>query len=299
MYPNPQEALPLPPQPNVEQYKKLAKELVKACRSGDADAIRTWSIRWVTSLAARLAESDAARYDREIAEAAGRVERFAREKLTLEQDPAARCSLTSAQFVISRAHGFVSWPKFVKHVESVALTGSSVSAFEAAAQAIVSGDLETVKRLLRQHPDLIRARSTREHRATLLHYVSANGVEGYRQASPKNIAAITEALVAAGADVDADADVYGGGCTTLGLVATSSPPRDAGVQLEVIDVLLRSGARMDLPGSVGNNERADSRLPRERTTRGSELPRLARSAARSGWRRGCGTDRRRAGLLRR
>ena len=253
MYPNPQEALPLPSRPDVDQYKKLAKELVKACRSGDPDAIRAWSVRWVTSLAARSPKSDAPHSDREITEAAGRVERFAREKLTSGEDPTARCSLTSAQFVIARAHGFVSWPKFVKHVESVVLTGSSVSAFEAAAHAIVSGDLETVKRLLRQHPDLIRARSTREHRAMLLHYVSANGVEGYRQVSPKNIARITEVLVAAGADVDADADVYGGGCTTLGLVATSSPPRDAGVQLEVIDVLLRSGARMDLPGSVGNN----------------------------------------------
>jgi hypothetical protein len=36
-------------------------------------------------------------------------------------------------------------------------------------------------------------------------------------------------------------------------VATSSPPRDAGVQLDVIDVLLRYGARMDQPGTVGNN----------------------------------------------
>ena len=45
MYPNPQEALPLPPRPNVEQYRKLAKELVKACRSGDPDAIRAWSLR--------------------------------------------------------------------------------------------------------------------------------------------------------------------------------------------------------------------------------------------------------------
>ena len=186
MYPNPQEALPLPPHPNVEQYRKLAKELVKACRSGDPEAIPGWSVRWVTSLAVRLAKSDASRDEREIAEAAGRVERFAREEVDVGAGPAARCSLTSAQFVIARAHGFLSWQKFVKHIESVVLTGSSVSAFEAAAQAIVSGDLETVKRLLRQHPDLIRARSTREHRATLLHYVSANGVEGYMQVSPKN-----------------------------------------------------------------------------------------------------------------
>ena len=102
---------------------------------------------------------------------------------------------------------------------------SPISAFEAAAHAIVSGDISTVRRLLQEQPELIRARSTREHRATLLHYVSANGVENYRQVTPKNIAEITEFLLAAGAEVDGEADVYGGGCTTLGLVATSAPPR--------------------------------------------------------------------------
>ena len=29
MYPNPQDALPLPPRPSVEQYRKRAKDLVK------------------------------------------------------------------------------------------------------------------------------------------------------------------------------------------------------------------------------------------------------------------------------
>jgi len=49
MFPNPQDALPLPPRPNVEQYKKIAKELVKACQSDDA-AIGQWAARWVQSL---------------------------------------------------------------------------------------------------------------------------------------------------------------------------------------------------------------------------------------------------------
>ena len=35
MYPNPQDVLPLPPRPSVEQYKKLAKDLVKR-RNGHA-----------------------------------------------------------------------------------------------------------------------------------------------------------------------------------------------------------------------------------------------------------------------
>ena len=32
MFPNPQSALPLPPRPSLERYRKIAKDLVKACR---------------------------------------------------------------------------------------------------------------------------------------------------------------------------------------------------------------------------------------------------------------------------
>jgi hypothetical protein len=45
----------------------------------------------------------------------------------------------------------------------------------------------------------------------LLHYVSANGVEGYRQKAPKNVVKITETLLNAGAEIDATANVYGAG----------------------------------------------------------------------------------------
>jgi hypothetical protein len=163
--------------------------------------------------------------------------------------------VTAAQFVIARAHGFPSWPALVNHVEALALEDSAISSFERAALAVIRGDRLVLERLLHDHPVLIRARSTREHQATLLHYVSANGVEGYRQKSPKNCAEITKILLDAGAEVDAEAYVYGGRCTPLGHVATSGPPSDAGVQLEVIDVLLDHGARMDRPGLAGHQHR--------------------------------------------
>jgi ankyrin repeat protein len=246
MYPNPQDALPLPPRPNIEQYKKLAKDLVTACRTADPAAVGVWATQWIEALAALQREPDALRDAAEIAARAEQVEKFAREKFG---------TLADAQFVIARAHGFLSWPAFVKHIESLGRGDSPVSAFEAAAHAIVTGDVATIRRLLREHPELIHARSTREHRATLLHYVAANGVENYRQVSPKNIAEIAELLLAAGADVDAEADVYGGGCTTLGLVATSGPPFIAGVQRAVIDVLLEYGARMDRR-RIGGNDHA-------------------------------------------
>ena len=185
----------------------------------------------------------------EIQVGAAQVEQFVRRKLAGGDD----CTLAGAQFVIARAHGFLSWPRFVKHIESLARAGSPVSAFEAATSAVVTGDVAAIRRLLREHPELIRERSTREHRATLLHYVAANGVENYRQLSPRNSAEIAELLLAAGAEVDAEANVYGGGCTTLGLVATSAPPAIAGVQREVIDVLLDHGASVR-HGAGGNDQ---------------------------------------------
>jgi hypothetical protein len=59
MYPNPQDALPLPSRPSVEQYKKLAKDLVKSCRSGDPAAIGIWASQWIEALAAHQKEPDA------------------------------------------------------------------------------------------------------------------------------------------------------------------------------------------------------------------------------------------------
>jgi ankyrin repeat protein len=120
--------------------------------------------------------------------------------------------------------------------------------------AIVGGDVPALERLLRQRPELIRARSTREHRAALLHYVAANGVEGYRQKTPKNVVKIAEMLLSARAEVDAEANVYGGGATTLGLAATSVHPERAGVQIALLETLQRHGAQMNHRGSAGNRQ---------------------------------------------
>jgi ankyrin repeat protein len=113
-----------------------------------------------------------------------------------------------------------------------------------AADAVVSGDRPTLERLLRESPELVRARSTRAHHATLLHYVGTNGFENYRQKSPKNAVEIATVLLEAGAEVDAVADTYGKG-TTLGLVATSVHPAQAGVQIALLQTLLDYGAAVD------------------------------------------------------
>lgn len=250
-FPNPQDALPLPQKTNLERYKKIAKELVKACRAGDERAILSWSERWMNALA-RLNSSAK---DRELAQWIRRharvVARFAQEKMTGAKGGRS-CVLADAQFVIARAHGFTSWPKFGRHLEELGRAGTATSRFERAADAIVRGDTRTLKRLLGEEPRLVKERSSREHRATLLHYVAANGVEGYRQVTPRKIVEIAKMLLDAGSDVDATAEMYGGACTTLGLVATSVHPEKAGVQDELMQVLLDRGASMEQPDLAGN-----------------------------------------------
>ena len=218
MFPNPQDALPLPPHPSIEQYRKLAKDLVKAC---DAGAIDAWADRWIRN-----------------ARSAAQVSEFAARHL------AGECQLARAQFVIARSHGFTTWPRFVEHIERV-LSPTDDAAFEQAADAIIAGDEATLAGLLAEHPALIRAKSSREHGATLLVYTAANGVEGYRQKTPPNIVRIAELLLDAGADIEGTAHVYGGDCSTLGLAATSAHPRIAKVQIPLLELLLARGAGMD------------------------------------------------------
>ena len=253
MFPNPQDALPLPLRPNLERYKRLAKDLVKACKSVDPDAIGDWAEAWVKMLVKRSGIKLGPKEARVIRRWTEQVEAFAQRKLTNQE---RQCRLADAHFVIARSHGFESWTKFSKHLDELSQKRSVVAKFETAADAICNGDVKTLKGLLAEEPKLIHSRSTREHKATLLHYVSANGVEGYRQKTPKNIVEIAKVLLKAGADVNAEADVYGGGATALGLAATSVHPFRAGVQNPLMQVLLDHGADIDHETNAGNRQDA-------------------------------------------
>jgi hypothetical protein len=144
--------------------------------------------------------------------------------------------------VLARSHGFVTWARFVEQLDRLA---QGHDPFEAAADAVITGDEAALRALLAANPGLARATSDREHGDTLLIYTAANGVDGYRQRTPANVARIAQILLDAGADVEATADVYGGGCTTLGLVAISANPREAGVQLPLLQFLIDRGARVE------------------------------------------------------
>lgn len=225
------DALPLPDRPDLESYQTLAEEFRAACQSRDAGWGGTWLERWPETTARRMLR---------------------------EVESRDRCTLEEARELIARLHGFASWPKFARHVTALGREDSAASNFEAAAEAVVRGDAETLGRLLNGRPELARARSTREHRSTLLHYVSANGVEDFRQKTPPNIVEIAALLLKAGADVHAESDAYGGGSTTLGLTATSCHPERAGVQIALMELLLEHGAKPDGVNACLHNGRGQA-----------------------------------------
>jgi ankyrin repeat protein len=126
----------LPARPNLEQYKKQAKELVKNHSLGAPDALER-SGRHHPRLHS-LAKPDIQR---------------------------APFSLTDAQLVIAREHGFESWPKFAQHIEmlhwirSVASLADPVAAFIEVAcvprhASHDSGTLEHAEMILARYPEV-------------------------------------------------------------------------------------------------------------------------------------------------
>jgi hypothetical protein len=143
------------------------------------------------------------------------------------------------QLAVGRGHGFIDW-----QAAQSSRDRRFDPLFEAAANAVVSGDEASLAGLVADRPSLVTERSPLGHSATLLHYVAANGVEFRRQESGPGAPAVADRLLSAGAEVDALADTYGGGTsqTALVLLLTSGHPANAGVTNAVLDVLLGHGA---------------------------------------------------------
>ncbi len=117
--------------------------------------------------------------------------------------------------------------------------------FARSVTAIITGDVDSLRQELAADPLLARARSASPHRATLLHYVAANGIESELQRQVPNSDEIAAALLDAGADVDAECDAYGGQCMTLDLLVSSDHPYEAGVTGKVVTLLCASGAAVN------------------------------------------------------
>src|SRR5215471_12819307 len=99
------DALPLPPRPNIEQYKKLARDFQHACKSGEPAARREWAARWAEALARLRGRPVTPEVQREIDSDVERVERQWRD-VQKSKEQASRCTLAGAQLFIARCHGF-------------------------------------------------------------------------------------------------------------------------------------------------------------------------------------------------
>jgi ankyrin repeat protein len=155
----------LPSRPNLEQYKKQAKDFVKD--HGNA--------------------------------APGALERIRRHHPRLHNlsDPGiknAPFSLTDAQLIIAREYGFESWPKFAKHIETLQLI-QSVSSLDDPISAFIemacvprtshsSGTLEHAEMILARYPHV---GSSNIHTAAIL--ANEAGVRTFLTRDPNNATA--------------------------------------------------------------------------------------------------------------
>ncbi|MGC2618312.1 MAG: hypothetical protein WA414_04670, partial [Acidobacteriaceae bacterium] len=125
----------LPDHPNLEQYKKQAKELAHACAAGDPAAV-------------------------------ARIRKHHPRLRTLPESTPV--SLADAQLVLAREHNFESWPKFAHHIETLRIIRSlddiadPVNTFiEFACVPIhgwhASGTLEHAELILARHPHVAQA----------------------------------------------------------------------------------------------------------------------------------------------
>jgi hypothetical protein len=133
------------------------------------------------------------------------------------------------RLAVAREHGFRDWAAVGEPQPS--------PSFDAAVEAVLAGDLAALTTLLAAEPPLVAARSHWGHRATLLHYLAANGVETYRQRVPLDAADVARLLLREGADVNATAPMYGGELTTVDLLLSSAHPLAAGVTDGLLTVL--------------------------------------------------------------
>jgi hypothetical protein len=241
------DTLPLPPRPDLENYRKRAKSLVAVARSGDRDAIRAWANDWLTALTHALGWEITPFIQGSFDRALAQLTQDAIRRIDDAGRTGQSFSLADAQRLIATVHGFDSWARFSEHVRRMTAVDPEHADFEAAADAVVTGEIERLRTLLERNPGLVHQHSHRKHHATLLHYVAANGVEDFRQKTPPNAMDIAELLLDAGAVVDALADTYSRDQyqTTMNLLVSSTHPAEAGLQSALVELLLDRGAAID------------------------------------------------------
>lgn len=239
------DTLPLPARPDLADYTRLAEALVEAAESDDSNAVRERCGEWLESIV-RLSGPDLTDFVRGSYErAVGEVEKGVSESLENAGEDGRGFTLAGAQSLIAGAYSFESWNAFASFCEDDTRQTSEGAEFEVAADAVVDGNLARLQSLLRENPALAHARSARIHRATLVYYLAANGIEDFRQRSPANAPEIARLLLDAGAEVDALCGMGKSDDTPMLALVTSVHPHHTGVATELIEIFVAAGSKVD------------------------------------------------------
>jgi len=205
---------PLPARPDLEQLRTQAKDLLKSHKSGDSEAFR----RFRESHPDFAASSD-------------------------PQLRTAAVSLSDAQLVLAREHGFASWPKLKEHIESLELEDGDP--MERLQKAFHANDASLFARLLDRHPAI---------KARINDPIGPFDSQAITQVKTREM---LEVLLAAGADINAKSRWWAGG---FGLLH-NAPPELAVYAIErgaVVDV--HAAARLGLMDRLRELVTADPSL---------------------------------------
>src|SRR5256714_4129050 len=209
----------LPYTATLEDYEREATALLEAVQRRENDAL--WNFKWMHP--------------------------HYRGKTVGDVKPES-LDLDDARLVVAQEYAFYTWYDLGNIAQHVAREGPERK-FETAVEAVIAGDVESLRSMLRDDRKLVTARSARRHLATLLHYTAANGVEGVRQKTPANAVDVAKLLLDAVADPDALAVMYDNLCTTMSMLVSSAHPAGAGLQADLAELLLDYGAKHKGPGS--------------------------------------------------
>jgi hypothetical protein len=109
--------------------------------------------------------------------------------------------------------------------------------FERAVDYLLSGNVTALTEQIDRAPELLTRSSRYGHRAGLIHYLAANGVEMHHQVVPANAPELLSLLLERGADADQPHQIYGGRHDLRALIETSAHPAAAGVREALLDLL--------------------------------------------------------------
>ena len=211
---------------NLEQLRKQAKQLARAARGGEPAAVARLGDLPLRLASAQLVLAREQGYSswpalvQEVTEQPFHTDLEYYEGRAYGIATVNGVSLADARRDLAQRHGLSSWTELTRRVQALASGKEAPTPFMLAYRVIEDGDLERLRALLDEHPELVRQRGT-------------NGNDLFGMAGDL---AVVRLLLERGADVNRGND-YGW---------TKLHSAGYGNNRELAELLLAAGARIDL-----------------------------------------------------